>query len=66
MALNSQNARAVAHGVEDGMSDKIYEIPAEWAKRAFIDGGRIQENVRNARSPIPTAFGPSRPSASTG
>ncbi len=36
MALNSQNARAVAHGVEDGMSDKIYEIPAEWTKRAFI------------------------------
>src|SRR6202035_4309504 len=22
--------------VEDGMSDKIYEIPADWPKRAFI------------------------------
>jgi acetyl-CoA synthetase len=36
MASNRQNARAVAHGVEDGMSDKIYEIPADWTKRAFI------------------------------
>ena len=25
------------------MSDKIYEIPAEWTKRAFIDEAKYQE-----------------------
>jgi hypothetical protein len=23
--------------VEESMSEKIYDVPAEWAKRAFID-----------------------------
>ena len=24
------------------MSDKVYEIPADWAKRAFIDGAKYR------------------------
>ena len=47
------------------MSDKIYEVPAEWKKRAYIDDAKYKDMYR-ARSPIPTGSGPSRPSASTG
>src|SRR5580704_3267875 len=36
MGANLKNVRAQARPVEDGMSEKIYEIPAEWTKRAFI------------------------------
>jgi acetyl-CoA synthetase len=29
-------------GVEEEMSDKVYEVPADWAKRAFIDGAKYR------------------------
>jgi hypothetical protein len=28
--------------VEEEMSDKVYEIPADWAKRAFIDSAKYR------------------------
>jgi acetyl-CoA synthetase len=35
--------RSLAARVESVMSDKIYDVPAEWAKRAFIDSAKYQE-----------------------
>ena len=29
-------------GVEEEMPDKVYEIPADWAKRAFIDRAKYR------------------------
>jgi len=29
-------------GVEEEMPDKMYEVPADWAKRAFIDGAKYR------------------------
>jgi acetyl-CoA synthetase len=29
-------------GVEEEMPDKVYEVPADWAKRAFIDGKKYR------------------------
>jgi acetyl-CoA synthetase len=29
-------------GVEEEMPDKVYEVPADWAKRAFIDGEKYR------------------------
>jgi acetyl-CoA synthetase len=29
-------------GVEEEMSDKVYEVPADWAKRAFINGAKYR------------------------
>jgi acetyl-CoA synthetase len=34
--------------VEDGMSDKIYEIPAEWTKRAFISEAEYKKMYANS------------------
>src|SRR5579884_3856384 len=41
--------------LEDGMSDKIYEIPAEWTKRAFIDDAQYQRMYEQSLSD-PNAF----------
>jgi len=40
----------------DEMSDKVYEVPAEWTKRAFVKDAEYK-TMYSARSPIPTAFG---------
>jgi acetyl-CoA synthetase len=29
--------------VEGEMSEKIYDVPAEWAKRAFVDQAKYKE-----------------------
>ena len=51
--------------VEDGMSDKVYEIPAEWTKRAYIDDAKYramyERSVKN-----PNAFWAEQASAFTG
>ena len=44
---------------------KIYDVPPEWTQRAFIDDAKYARCMR-PRSPIPTASGASRASASTG
>ena len=47
------------------MSEKIYDVSADWAKRAYVDDAKYREMY--ARSVwTPTASGPNRPSASTG
>ena len=38
------------------MSDKIYEVPAEWTKRAFIDERQVPRECTSARSTIPNGF----------
>ena len=48
------------------MSEKIYDVPADWAKRAWVDRGQVPAKCTPARSATPTASGPNRPSASTG
>jgi acetyl-CoA synthetase len=37
-----------ARRVEDVMSEKIYDVPAEWAKRAFINDAKYQEMYRRS------------------
>ena len=46
--------------------DKIYEIPAEWKQRGFIDEAKYQEMYAALGRRTRTASGASRPSASTG
>jgi acetyl-CoA synthetase len=36
-------ARGVKAGVEETMSEKIYDVPAEWQKRALVDDAKYQE-----------------------
>src|ERR1700724_1489510 len=38
-----QCSRSLAACVEGEMSDKIYDVPAEWTKRAWIDQAKYQE-----------------------
>jgi acetyl-CoA synthetase len=38
-----QCLRSLAARVEDRMSEKIYDVPEEWAKRAFINSAKYQE-----------------------
>jgi acetyl-CoA synthetase len=38
-----QCPHSLAARVEGLMSEKIYDVPAEWAKRAFIDSAKYQE-----------------------
>ena len=45
--------------------DKIYQVPADWQKRAYVDDAKYQQMY--ARSiKDPNGFWPTRPSASTG
>src|SRR5438046_6943514 len=37
------SVRWLAASVEGKMSDKIYDVPAEWTKRAFIDEAKYKE-----------------------
>ncbi len=61
------------------MSDKIYEVPADWTKRAFINESQYRKMYERSladptntgrcmsdRLPIRTDFGPSRPSVFIG
>jgi acetyl-CoA synthetase len=41
-ANRSQVARCVALRVEEEMADKVYEVPAAWTKRAFIDAAKYR------------------------
>jgi acetyl-CoA synthetase len=43
MAARGVNAAVEARCLEDEMSEKIYEVPAEWAKRAFINDAKYKE-----------------------
>jgi acetyl-CoA synthetase len=36
-------ARGVKAGVEETMSEKIYDVPADWQKRALVDDAKYQE-----------------------
>ena len=42
MGAQGANVRAYVHA-EDEMSEKIYDVPAEWAKRAFINDAEYKE-----------------------
>src|SRR5262249_12432847 len=42
-ASNNSALSAFGARVEDQMSDKIYEIPAEWHRRALLDDAQYQE-----------------------
>jgi acetyl-CoA synthetase len=42
MGAQGANVRAYVHA-EDEMSEKIYDVPAEWAKRAYINDARYKE-----------------------
>ena len=48
------------------MTDKIYDVPAAWAKRAFVDEAKYQDDVRALDQGPERLLGASRPSASTG
>ena len=47
------------------MSEKIYDVSADWAKRAFVDDAKYREMYARSVSD-PNGSGPNRPSASTG
>ena len=38
-----QCSRSLAAWVEGNMSEKIYDVSAEWAKRAFVDHAMYRE-----------------------
>ena len=42
MDFQRANGRASSRRVEKEMADKVYEVPAEWTKRAFIDGAKYR------------------------
>ena len=48
------------------MSDKVYDIPAEWAKRAWINAGEVRGDVQAVDRATRKASGPSTANASTG
>ena len=50
---------------EGKMSDKIYDVSADWAKRAYVDDAKYREMYARSVSD-PNGFWASRPSASTG
>src|ERR1700689_373234 len=47
MGAQGANVRANVHA-EDEMSEKVYEVPAEWAKRAFINDAKYKEMYRRS------------------
>ena len=48
MAARGVNAPVEVRCLEDEMSEKVYEVPAEWAKRAFINDAKYQEMYRRS------------------
>ena len=51
MGAQGANVRAYVHA-EDEMSEKIYDVPAEWAKRAYINDAKYKEMYQTlARRP---------------
>ena len=42
MDFQRANGRASSRRVEKEMADKVYEVPAEWTKRAFIDSAKYR------------------------
>jgi acetyl-CoA synthetase len=48
MGAKGVNAPVEARCLEDEMSEKIYEVPAEWAKRAFINDAKYREMYRRS------------------
>ena len=46
--------------------DKIYEIPAEWKQRGFIDDAKYQEMYKRFGQRPEQVLGRARPSASPG
>jgi acetyl-CoA synthetase len=42
MGFQRANVRASPRCVEKEMADKVYEVPAEWTKRAFIDSAKYR------------------------
>src|SRR3954465_5201218 len=49
-------AQPAAHRVEDqGMSEKIYEVPAEWKQRALIDEAKYRDMYKRSLAD-PNAF----------
>ena len=42
------NVRAVARRVEDEMPETVYEVPAEWKKRAWIDEAKYHAMYRRS------------------
>ena len=47
MGAQGVNVRAYVHA-EDEMSEKIYDVPAEWAKRAFINDAKYKEMYKRS------------------
>ena len=47
MGAQGANVRAYVHA-EDEMSEKIYDVPAEWAKRAFINDAKYKEMYKRS------------------
>jgi acetyl-CoA synthetase len=48
--LSGEYARPQGRARERTMSEKVYGVPAEWAKRAFIDDARYREMYRRSIS----------------
>ena len=48
------------------MSDKVYPVPAEWAKRAFVDDAKYRELYQRSVDDPERLLGRARRSASTG
>src|SRR5260370_15635801 len=42
MGFQRATVRASPRCVEKEMADKVYEVPAEWTKRAFIDSAKYR------------------------
>jgi acetyl-CoA synthetase len=47
--------QAMRRVVEEAMSDKIYDVPADWQKRAFVDEASYQQMYQRSIAD-PTAF----------
>ena len=65
-AENNPASQAARVGAEEtSMSDKVYGVPAEWTKRAFVNEAQYREMYARSLAD-PNGFWPSRPSASIG
>jgi acetyl-CoA synthetase len=54
MGVQGASVRAYVHA-EDEMSEKIYDVPADWAKRAFINDAKYKEMYQRSLAD-PDAF----------